>query len=80
MNTLPAYDWALNLLIVQGAMGAFDTLYHHELTQDLPHSARSSWEFMRCVPCFTASCSHRSRTSPFTARGSRPSRRWWSSR
>ena len=41
MNTLPAYDWALNLLIVQGAMGAFDTLYHHELTQDLPHSPRA---------------------------------------
>ncbi|KVS77965.1 TIGR01777 family oxidoreductase [Burkholderia cepacia] len=44
MNTLPAYDWALNLLIVQGAMGAFDTLYHHELTQDLPHSPRARLE------------------------------------
>ena len=27
---------------------------------------------MRCVPCFTASCSHRSRTSPFTAAGRGP--------
>ncbi|MDN7849758.1 TIGR01777 family oxidoreductase [Burkholderia seminalis] len=44
MNTLPAFDWALNLLIVQGAMGAFDTLYHHELTQDLPHSPRARLE------------------------------------
>lgn len=44
MNTLPAFDWALNLLIVQGAMGAFDTLYHHELTQDLPHSPRARRE------------------------------------
>ncbi|VWC31590.1 TIGR01777 family oxidoreductase [Burkholderia metallica] len=44
MNTLPAFDWALNLLIVQGAMGAIDTLYHHELTQDLPHSPRARLE------------------------------------
>ncbi|WP_419688375.1 TIGR01777 family oxidoreductase [Burkholderia theae] len=44
MNTLPAFNWALNLLIVQGAMGAFDTLYHHELTQDLPHSPRARLE------------------------------------
>ncbi|ONR67822.1 TIGR01777 family protein [Burkholderia cenocepacia] len=44
MNTLPAFDWALNLLIVQGAMGAFDTLYHHELTQDLPHRPRARLE------------------------------------
>lgn len=29
MNTLPVFDWAIDLLIVQGAMGAFDTLYHH---------------------------------------------------
>ncbi|KHK60553.1 NAD-dependent dehydratase [Burkholderia sp. A9] len=44
MNTLPAFDWALDLLIVQGAMGAFDTLYHHELTQDLPHRPRARLE------------------------------------
>ncbi len=44
MNTLPAFDWAINLLIVQGAMGALDTLYHHELTQDLPHSPRAQRE------------------------------------
>ncbi len=37
MNELPALHWAVNLLIVQGLMGAFDTLYHHELTEDLPH-------------------------------------------
>ncbi|GLR13938.1 epimerase [Chitinimonas prasina] len=29
-------DWVLNLLILQGLMGAFDTLYHHELTVGLP--------------------------------------------
>lgn len=29
-------DWALNLLLLQGLMGAFDTLYHHELTVALP--------------------------------------------
>ncbi|WP_175854252.1 TIGR01777 family oxidoreductase [Burkholderia anthina] len=44
MNTLPAFHWALDLLIVQGAMGAFDTLYHHELTQDLPHRPRARLE------------------------------------
>jgi uncharacterized protein len=30
-------DWAINLLILQGLMGAFDTIYHHELTEALPH-------------------------------------------
>lgn len=44
MNTLPAFDWAIDLLIVQGAMGAFDTLYHHELTQDLPHRPQARLE------------------------------------
>ncbi|MGS0894807.1 TIGR01777 family oxidoreductase [Burkholderia stagnalis] len=44
MQTLPAFDWAVALLIVQGAMGAFDTLYHHELTQNLPHSPRARLE------------------------------------
>ncbi|AIO36391.1 3-beta hydroxysteroid dehydrogenase/isomerase family protein [Burkholderia cenocepacia] len=44
MNTLPVFDWAIDLLIVQGAMGAFDTLYHHELTQDLPHRPHARLE------------------------------------
>lgn len=43
-TTLPALDWAINLLIVQALMGAFDTLYHHELTQGLPHSPRARRE------------------------------------
>lgn len=30
-------NWVVNLLIVQGLMGAFDTIYHHELTEDLAH-------------------------------------------
>ncbi|WP_431824092.1 TIGR01777 family oxidoreductase [Burkholderia sp. F1] len=44
MNTLPAFEWTINLLIAQGLMGAFDTLYHHELTQDLPHHPRARLE------------------------------------
>jgi len=44
MTALPALDAALYLLIVQGLMGAFDTLYHHEFTQDLPHSPRAQRE------------------------------------
>ncbi|GCB06790.1 TIGR01777 family oxidoreductase [Ralstonia sp. SET104] len=44
MTTLPAFDWAINLLIVQGLMGAFDTLYHHELAQKLPCSPRARRE------------------------------------
>lgn len=28
--------WSLNLLILQGLMGAFDTIYHHEITEALP--------------------------------------------
>lgn len=36
MSELPILQWAINLLIVQGLMGAFDTLYHHELTIALP--------------------------------------------
>ncbi|AVA35077.1 uncharacterized protein ACUXAV_003052 [Cupriavidus metallidurans] len=43
-NTLPVLDWTINLLIVQALMGAFDTLYHHELTQGLPHSPRARRE------------------------------------
>ncbi|QDQ26521.1 TIGR01777 family protein [Chitinimonas arctica] len=35
MLTTPL-DWVLNLLLLQGLMGAFDTLYHHELTEGLP--------------------------------------------
>ncbi|GAB3255985.1 hypothetical protein GCM10027296_25510 [Chitinimonas naiadis] len=34
MTTTPL-DWALNLLLIQGLLGAFDTLYHHELTEGL---------------------------------------------
>ncbi|MBN3788437.1 TIGR01777 family oxidoreductase [Burkholderia sp. Ac-20353] len=50
MNTLPAFDWAINLLIVQGGMGAFDTLYHHELTQHLPRHPRARLELtIHCV-------------------------------
>lgn len=37
MSELPVLSWALNLLVLQGLMGAFDTLYHHELTEDLAH-------------------------------------------
>jgi hypothetical protein len=44
MTTLPALVGALYLLIAQGLMGAFDTLYHHEFTQDLPHSPRAQRE------------------------------------
>jgi uncharacterized protein (TIGR01777 family) len=42
MDQLPVLQWVINLLIVQGLMGAFDTLYHHELTVGLPqrYSAR----------------------------------------
>jgi uncharacterized protein len=44
MNPSSALNWAVNLLIVQGLLGAFDTLYHHELTQDLAHSPRARRE------------------------------------
>lgn len=37
MDESTLLTWALNLLIAQGLMGALDTLYHHELTVDLPH-------------------------------------------
>ena len=37
MHEAPYLQWALSLLIAQGLMGGFDTLYHHELTVDLPH-------------------------------------------
>jgi len=39
---LPILTWAINLLLIQGVLGALDTLYHHELTVALPrrHSAR----------------------------------------
>jgi len=36
MNEPSALTWALNLLILQGLLGAFDTIYHHELTVGLP--------------------------------------------
>lgn len=44
MNTSPALNWAVTLLIVQGLLGAFDTLYHHELTQDLAHRPKARRE------------------------------------
>lgn len=44
MNTLPALDWAIALLIAQGLMGALDTLYHHELHQGLPHKPHARRE------------------------------------
>ncbi len=31
-----ALHWSINLLMVQGLMGGFDTVYHHELTVALP--------------------------------------------
>jgi hypothetical protein len=39
---LPILTWALNLLLIQGLLGALDTIYHHELTVALPqrYSAR----------------------------------------
>ena len=42
MAELPILNWALNLLLIQGLLGALDTLYHHELTVALPqrYSAR----------------------------------------
>ncbi len=50
MNTLPAFDWAIALLLVQGCLGAFDTLYHHELTEDLAHRAQAGRELaIHCV-------------------------------
>ncbi|MFJ4067680.1 hypothetical protein ACIPW4_20605 [Pseudomonas sp. NPDC089996] len=36
MADLPILTWALNLLLIQGLLGALDTLYHHELTVALP--------------------------------------------
>ncbi|WP_186172850.1 TIGR01777 family oxidoreductase [Burkholderia gladioli] len=44
MNTVPALDWAVALLIVQGLMGGFDTLYHHEFTEDLAHRPKARLE------------------------------------
>ena len=41
MNT---YLLALELLAVQGCLGAFDTLYHHELTEALPGRASARLE------------------------------------
>jgi hypothetical protein len=36
MSASPTLSFAINLLILQGFMGGFDTLYHHELTVNLP--------------------------------------------
>jgi uncharacterized protein len=41
MNTLSA---ALDLVIVQGCMGAFDTIYHHELRAALPQQVSAAKE------------------------------------
>ena len=41
MNTLPL---VLNLIIAQGLMGAFDTLYHHELRVALPQQPSAALE------------------------------------
>jgi len=41
MNTLPL---VLNLVIAQGLMGAFDTLYHHELGEALPQQPSAAVE------------------------------------
>jgi uncharacterized protein (TIGR01777 family) len=41
MNTLPL---VLNLVIAQGLMGAFDTLYHHELRAALPQQTSAALE------------------------------------
>lgn len=35
---------ALGLMAVQAVLGAFDTLYHHELTEALPHRANAALE------------------------------------
>jgi uncharacterized protein (TIGR01777 family) len=35
---------ALQLMAIQGCLGAFDTLYHHELTEALPRRARAGTE------------------------------------
>jgi uncharacterized protein (TIGR01777 family) len=42
MTEIAVLDIAVTLLIAQGLMGAFDTLYHHEMTVALPqrHGAR----------------------------------------
>lgn len=42
MAELPLLHWAMLLLLVQGTLGALDTIYHHELTVALPqrHNAR----------------------------------------
>lgn len=34
---LTTHEIALSLMAIQGLLGAFDTLYHHELTENLPH-------------------------------------------
>ncbi|MDH5232860.1 MAG: TIGR01777 family oxidoreductase [Gammaproteobacteria bacterium] len=39
-------NWVLGLLIVQGILGAFDTLYHHELTIALPRRVTAKKELM----------------------------------
>lgn len=41
MNT---HTLALQLMAAQGCLGAFDTLYHHELTEALPRRAGARLE------------------------------------
>lgn len=41
MNT---HMLALQLMALQGCLGAFDTLYHHELTEALPGRATARLE------------------------------------
>jgi uncharacterized protein len=42
----PALTWALNLLLLQGLMGGFDTLYHHELSVKLPQRSAARLELV----------------------------------
>jgi uncharacterized protein len=44
MTTNELLHVSLILLMVQGLLGAFDTLYHHELTQDLAHQPTARLE------------------------------------
>ena len=44
MSELPVLSWAVNLLLLQGLMGGFDTVWHHELSEDLPHRPGAALE------------------------------------
>lgn len=45
-------DWVLALLLVQGCLGAFDTIYHHELTERLPMKTTARTEL--CIHAIRA--------------------------